>query len=522
MSGNAFINGALQGAVGGALTQGIGVATGLQHGFDWKGIAVSAIAQGIGQGVRAEMLGANYSKMDAKLVGGFAGGVASAVARGGSLGRNIGAVTMDAVASTIGNSVVDQIATSSTQKIYGVEDGNRQVGPDFRSAGSSGSGALSYSGGYTPGDQRAAGYPGAARFVVTPTDRDGFDIQGVSTGTNDGYDTYRDLPPPTGVQQTIEITHHQGSMAYGLEDLQQPASNFNWTLNAPSRSAIRELSYGEGIATFNPVGQAIRGAVDHVSAAVVGAWNLKMHPLDTLGGIVRHYSDAYQADRLGDTLLNDTGNLVHGALNSTPVGLVNTLYRKDEAGGFARIGGAGVDSLLWVAGTMGNVGGGAVGRPLQIEEFIAPSTGKSIQAAVNGNAIVPIDKISLYARGRVADVSEELSAFQQYKQSARKMFDANPANIDRLEQLKSMQHNFDRSSDMASQLENIGLANTKANNDFLINHLLDTGQNITPLNRLWAPSQIEGPNGVLQVKSTWKILDDNRAYLNTLMFVPIK
>lgn len=245
------------------------------------------------------------------------------------------------------------MAASSTQKIYGIDDGNTQVGPDFRLAGSSSSGALGYSGGYTPGDQRAAGYPGAARFVVTPTDRDGFDIQGVSTGTNDGYDTYRDLPPPTGVQQTIEIAHHQGSMAYGLEDMQQPASNFDWTLRVPSQGVARNLSYGEGVATFNPVGQAIRGAVDHVSAAAVSAWNMKMHPLDTLGGIVRHYGDAYQADRLGDTILNDIGNQVHGALNSTPVGLINALYRKDETGGMARVGSAGVDSALWVTGMAG-------------------------------------------------------------------------------------------------------------------------------------------------------------------------
>lgn len=366
MSGNAFINGALRGAVGSVITQGVGVATGAQQSFDWKGVAVSAIAQGIGQGVGAQIDGWNIDNTAAvnsvinagarKFVAGFAGGVASAVARGGSLGRNVGAITMDAVASTIGNSVVDQMAASSTQKIYGYDDGNTQIGPDFRLASGGGvSRTMGYSSGYTPGDQRAAGYPGAARFVVTPIDRDGFDIQGVSTDTNDGYYTYRDLPPPTGVQQTIEIAHHQGSMAYGLEDMQQPASNFDWTLRVPSQGVARNLSYGEGVATFNPIGQAIRGAVDHVSAAAVSAWNMKMHPLDTLGGIVRHYSDAYQADHLGDTILNDIGNQVHGTINSTPAGLINALYRKDEAGGMARLGAAGIDSVLWAAGMSGTV-----------------------------------------------------------------------------------------------------------------------------------------------------------------------
>lgn len=56
----------------------------------------------------------------------------------------------------------------------------------------------------------------------------------------------------------------------------------------------------------------------------------------------------------------------------------------------------------------------------------------------------------------------------------------------------------------------------------IINHLLKTGQSVGPANRVWVPSFLEGPNGALHVKSTWKILDDNRAYLNTLMFVPVK
>ncbi|MES2740628.1 MAG: hypothetical protein V4754_06720 [Pseudomonadota bacterium] len=102
------------------------------------------------------------------------------------------------------------------------------------------------------------------------------------------------------------------------------------------------------------------------------------------------------------------------------------------------------------------------------------------------------------------------------------MFDANPENTARLKQLNQMQHNFDRSTDMAKRLDSIGLTNTEANNNLLINHLLGTGQSVNSANRLWVPSIFEGPNGALQVKSTWKILDDNRAYLNTLMFVPVK
>ena len=169
-----------------------------------------------------------------------------------------------------------------------------------------------------------------------------------------------------------------------------------------------------------------------------------------------------------------------------------------------------------------HIGGNSTTRPLQLEEFVAPSTGKSVQAAVNGNAIVPVDKVSIYARGGVADVSQELRVLQNLKQSSRKLFDANPENFDRLDQLKLMQHNYERSKAMARELDKVGFTNTPANNKILINHLLETGQLVGPANRVWVPSVLEGPNGALQVKSTWKIMDDNRAYLNTLIFVPVK
>ncbi|MEF2269951.1 hemagglutinin repeat-containing protein [Janthinobacterium sp. LS2A] len=166
-------------------------------------------------------------------------------------------------------------------------------------------------------------------------------------------------------------------------------------------------------------------------------------------------------------------------------------------------------------------GESAVFRPLKMEEITAPN-GKNITVAVDGNAIVPTDKVAIYARGKVADVGEELNAWNQYKQGARKIFDANPENATRLDTLNKMQKNFDRSNDMGNSLEKIGLIDNDRNNNLIINHLLDTGNGVNSENRLWLPSVLEGPQGTLKVKSTWKILDDNRVYLNTIMLVPIK
>ncbi len=134
----------LQGAVRSTVAQGIGVATGLQHNFDWKGVAVSAIASGaaygatqvIGQwqygdafnGMSSSALRADTFNMAVRGLGaGVAAGAASTVARGGSLANSAGAITMDAVAGAIGNMVVDRIQGASigksgtnTSALYGV------------------------------------------------------------------------------------------------------------------------------------------------------------------------------------------------------------------------------------------------------------------------------------------------------------------------------------------------------------------------------------------------------------------
>ncbi|HEF5873488.1 TPA: LysM peptidoglycan-binding domain-containing protein, partial [Burkholderia cenocepacia] len=121
------------GAARSVATQGIGVATGLQHSFDWKGVAASAIASGVGyaatQAIGQLQYGDAWREMTSSALradefntavrgfgAGMAAGAASTVVRGGSLGRNVGAITMDAIASTVGNLVVDNVQTASLGK----------------------------------------------------------------------------------------------------------------------------------------------------------------------------------------------------------------------------------------------------------------------------------------------------------------------------------------------------------------------------------------------------------------------
>lgn len=161
-------------------------------------------------------------------------------------------------------------------------------------------------------------------------------------------------------------------------------------------------------------------------------------------------------------------------------------------------------------------------KELKIEQFTAPATGKVINAAVEGKAIVPLDKVTLYARGKVPDVREQYKALKKLKQTNRKLFDADPNNEKLLDKLKKQEHNLDRSTDMKRHLDNIGLDDTPDNNQIIIEHLLEVGQKVSPENRLWVPSLLEGPNGLLQVETTWAILEDGRAYLTTLKLMPAK
>ncbi|KVT75692.1 hypothetical protein WT25_02040 [Burkholderia territorii] len=127
--GNAW-SAAAQSAARSVATQGLGVMTGLQDRFDWKSVAASAIASGVGYGVSEQVgkfaVGAgasdNAGRFASGVLGGLSAGAASTLVRGGSLSRNMGAIAMDAVASTVGNMVADNMAsrgTSSASSLYG-------------------------------------------------------------------------------------------------------------------------------------------------------------------------------------------------------------------------------------------------------------------------------------------------------------------------------------------------------------------------------------------------------------------
>ena len=135
---------------------------------------------------------------------------------------------------------------------------------------------------------------------------------------------------------------------------------------------------------------------------------------------------------------------------------------------------------------------------------------------------MPISKISIYAMGQVAMYpQEELRQLQQLKQGSRKEFDKNPENERRLNQIKKLRHNYERSQAMFASIQQVGLTNSAEDINKIISHLLDIGELVTLETRVDYPSEIEGLRGRLKVLSTWVILPDETQYLSTLKLVPI-
>lgn len=148
-------------------------------------------------------------------------------------------------------------------------------------------------------------------------------------------------------------------------------------------------------------------------------------------------------------------------------------------------------------------------------------TGQVISCAKKASVLVPINKISIYAMGKVAMYpQEELRQLQKMKQSDRKEFDRNPNNDYRLLQIKKLKHNYERSRSMFASLQQVGFTDSVHDLDRIISHLLDIGDRVTLDNKVDYPSNLEGPNGQLRVLSTWVILPDGTKYLSTINFIP--
>ncbi|WP_341208313.1 LysM peptidoglycan-binding domain-containing protein [uncultured Sphingomonas sp.] len=101
-----FAQGVARGALGNALTQGVAVVTGLQSRFDFAGVAVGGVVGGVVAGASQRI---NLPEPAGRLVTGTAASIAGAATRslidGSSFGDNIVAALPDVIGSTIGDIV---------------------------------------------------------------------------------------------------------------------------------------------------------------------------------------------------------------------------------------------------------------------------------------------------------------------------------------------------------------------------------------------------------------------------------
>ncbi len=150
-AGNALANAGTIGraVLGNVLTQGIGVAVGLQKKFDWRGVAASAVSAGVGEKVGEWIGNAQYDgewtgmspearqahgatdwgNTLVRAVGaGVVAGAASSVTRGRRVDWND--VTRDAVGAAVGNLIADQIKASvGKDSSYAQDDAATRFGP---------------------------------------------------------------------------------------------------------------------------------------------------------------------------------------------------------------------------------------------------------------------------------------------------------------------------------------------------------------------------------------------------------
>jgi hypothetical protein len=148
---------------------------------------------------------------------------------------------------------------------------------------------------------------------------------------------------------------------------------------------------------------------------------------------------------------------------------------------------------------------------------------KKVLCAKKGKVLISITKISEYTMGKVAIYPQsELRELQYLKQHSRKQYDQNPNNEKRLQQIKKLKHNYDRSLAMLKVIQSVGLNDSQETVNLIIEHLLNVGQSITLNNRVNYKSQIIAPNGTLIIQSTWKILPDNQHYLVTINLLTSK
>lgn len=118
----------MRGLVSNTLSQGVGIATGLQHKFDWTSVAAAGIAGGVTSEVGSHLHMSDtlsFANAGKSLVAGMAGNIANAATRsvidGSDFGDNIMAALPDTIANTIGGLIGNALKKHNSGSVINYE-----------------------------------------------------------------------------------------------------------------------------------------------------------------------------------------------------------------------------------------------------------------------------------------------------------------------------------------------------------------------------------------------------------------
>lgn len=100
----------VRGALGSAITQGVSIATGLEHKFDWAAVAVGGV---VGGTIGAIHLPGIEGRVVSGLAGAITGGAARSLIDGSDFGGNVLAALPDVIGNTIGSFVAGAVTRTA-------------------------------------------------------------------------------------------------------------------------------------------------------------------------------------------------------------------------------------------------------------------------------------------------------------------------------------------------------------------------------------------------------------------------
>ncbi|MCL1675934.1 hypothetical protein [Elizabethkingia meningoseptica] len=158
------------------------------------------------------------------------------------------------------------------------------------------------------------------------------------------------------------------------------------------------------------------------------------------------------------------------------------------------------------------------------EKIINATNGVEIICFSFNKALVPIDKILMYARGRVrgyenlSKLEKDFVELKKLKQTQRKVFDSNPENNLKLKNIQKDIENINKSINNKKGLEKAGYFDDINGNKKVFDYVLAiANKNASNIKQgEWLIVPLRGPKGNVTTMTQWQKLSNGKLYLKTI------